>query len=267
MVPFAPWYGVRSMTDEPTRQPDPSDVADEVPALIPQDPGPVDESPEPESDGGARAPSGPDTTEEAVQNSAALTAASAAAEPATAFDPAHLPKLLWRIVKEPEGGLADAHQRGRAALLYGLCFAGLAIVFLGFSSEIHQGDRFDLMRSILGGIGFVAATGLSSLLLRALAGRVSRLEWVDDFYLVGGALAYPLAAGVLSLLLGFVPGLGVVAGFVGLTGCVLGTYAFKEGLISVGQVDERRAVWLATVALAAGATIGSALSFYPFVLV
>ena len=239
------------MTDEPTSEPE---APTEVPGLIPEEPrsGPESDAP------------GEDTLPE-EPGPAAPPEPEAPAPGGGAFDVGVLPRALWRIVKDPEGGLAASHMAGQAGALLGLCIGGIAILFLGIANKIHGGEGFPLMRAMGGGVGFIAGAGLASLLLRATLGKVGKLSWTDDFYLVGSALAYPLAAGGLGLLIGFVPGLETIGGCVGLVGCLLGAYAFREGFEEVGGVDRRRAIWLASVALSAGAAIGAAVGFVPFV--
>lgn len=253
------------MSDDPTRQPDSEPTDRDVPGLVPEEPRAASpEIPETPPQGEPPAPDPePESSPEPGPEPAASPPTPSA--PPRDFDPSALPQTFWHIIKDPEAGLADAHAPGQAGLLSGLCIGGISILFLGIANKIHIA-AFPLLKGWVGGVGFVVAGGLASLLLRATVGKVRELSWMDDFYLIGSALAYPLVAGVLATLIAFVPGLDTLAGFVGLLGCLLGAYAFKEGLVEVGRADERRAIWLAGISLAAGVSVGAALGFMPFVL-
>ena len=172
-----------------------------------------------------------------------------------------LPVVLWRIVRNPDTGIGDAHVPGRAGLLHGLMLGGVAVVAI---AVIRLTDEHSLLISWLGGATFLVVGALASLILRSVAGKSGQADWNVDVFLVGGFLCYSLAGAVVSLLVGLVPAFGGVAAAVGLAGVLLGAFAFAEGLVDIGRVEDSRRIWIAVAVLTIASTVANMLDFVPF---
>lgn len=171
-----------------------------------------------------------------------------------------LPVVLWRIVRNPETGLGDAHVPGRAGLLHGLVLGGVAVVAI---SVIRLTDEQSLLISWLGGVTFLAVGALVSLILRSVAGKSGQADWNADVFLVGAFLCYSLVGAVLSLVIGLVPALEGLATAVGLAGFLLGAFAFAEGLVDIGRVEDSRRIWIAVAVLTIASAVANMLDFVP----
>lgn len=191
---------------------------------------------------------------------AAEPAQATAPAPSEEFDPKALPRVVWRIVKNPETGLGDAHVAGSAGLLNGLVLGGVSVIVIAISALT---DDRALLVSWLGGAAFLVTGTLASLVLRSTIGKSREIDWRDDVFLIGGSLCYPLVGAILAWLIGLVPALGGVASAVGLTGFLLGAFAYAEGLVDVGRVDDSRKIWIAVIVLTVASAIGQTLDFFP----
>ena len=185
-----------------------------------------------------------------------------APEGAAVFDPKALPMMLWRIVKNPETGLADAHVPGRAGLFHGLVLGGVSVVVISISGLTEEKS---LLISWVGGAAFLAIGAVVSFALRSTAGRAEQVDWNDDVFLMGGSLCYVLVAAILSLIIGLIPALAGVAGAVRVAGLLLGAFAYAEGLVDVGGVEDSRRIWITVAILAIASAASSALDFVPLV--
>lgn len=185
--------------------------------------------------------------------------AAAPADGGERFDPAQVPAILFRILRDPMHGVAAHHRAGRAAMVLGLALGGACAVLVPFSDLLFRSLRADgpsfgdLVRSIAGGALLLVFGPLLGLVLRATAGKVQNVDWRDDLYLLGAALVFVLAGALAGGLAGFLwLRLGDafrVAGF------VLAAFAHASALATVGQVDSRRAIWFSTALLAAAALV------------
>ena len=171
-----------------------------------------------------------------------------------------LPGVLWRVLRSPETGLGDARAEGPKALVHGSVLGVVAVAVIAWEGPSPEAG---LVMAWLGGLVFLAAGILASFVLRAVVGKAKAIDWHDDVYLMGCALCYPMAAALISMLVGLVPVVGGVTPVIRLAGFLLAAFAYAEGVVEVGGVRDSRRIWITVFTLAVAVAASSSIGFGP----
>jgi hypothetical protein len=181
------------------------------------------------------------------------------------FDPTDVPRIAWRILKDPDDGIAQAHMPGAAAFLHGvllggfsvLLIAGLRIAAWPFENGVHQE-----LGTPAGGLLFLGVGGLVSFLLRMSIGKVKHADWHDDVFLLGGSMLYAAVACLIAYPLGKVyDGMGAAVSIVGL---LLAAISHYSGVMDLGKVVQGRAIFITVIVFTVAMTVSAWMGFLPY---